>query len=221
MKILVFAPHADDEILGVGGTIAKYIDEGHEVFICVITSGHPSMFKEELLSSLRKEAIAAHKYLGIRETIFLDFPAVMLNEVPKFQINQKIQEIIGNIIPNVVYIPHFGDMHNDHTIVSQACMVALRPINNHKVEEVYSYETLSETEWNLPHSSNTFLPNTYVNISKYINKKITAIEYFNTQIKDFPHPRSSKAIISLANLRGSTIGVEAAEAFSLIRKISS
>ena len=84
---------------------------------------------------------------------------------------------------------------------------------------VYSYETLSETEWNIPHTTNVFIPNTFVNISKYLKTKKTAMSYFSTQLKDFPHPRSIKAIESLANLRGATIGVEAAEAFCLIRKI--
>jgi len=219
MKVLVVAPHADDEVLGVGGTIAKYIDEGHEVYVCVMTIGHPSMFSQEVLNKLRIEAIDAHKFLGIKDTLFLEFPAVMLSEVPKHEVNKKINEVIDNVQPDIVFIPHFGDMHLDHYIVSQAVMVGVRPIKEHKILEVYSYETLSETEWNIPHVTNAFMPNTYIDITNYLDKKKKAMGCFTTQLAEFPHPRSLEAIESLAKLRGSTIGVRAAEAFCLVRRI--
>ena len=219
MKVLVVAPHADDEVLGVGGTIAKYIDEGNEVYVCVITTGHPSMFPQEVLDKLRNEAIESHKFLGVKQTYFLDLPAVMLSEVPKHEVNQKINGVIDEVQPDVVFIPHFGDMHLDHYIVSQASMVGVRPIKNHRILEVYSYETLSETEWNIPHVTNAFIPNTYIDITDYLDKKKIAMEHFTTQLTEFPHPRSIEAIESLAKLRGSTIGVKAAEAFCLVRRI--
>lgn len=219
MKVLVVAPHADDEVLGVGGTIAKYIDEGHEVYVCVMTTGHPSMFSQEILDKLRLEAIATHKFLGVKDTFFLDLPAVMLSEVPKYKVNKKINEVIDNVQPDIVFIPHFGDMHLDHYIVSQAAMVGVRPIKEHKIIEVYSYETLSETEWNIPHVANAFIPNTYIDVTDYLDKKKKAMEHFTTQLTEFPHPRSIETIESLAKLRGSTIGVRAAEAFCLVRRI--
>ncbi|KIL43760.1 PIG-L deacetylase family protein [Jeotgalibacillus campisalis] len=219
MNVLVVAPHADDEVLGAGGTIAKYVDEGHDVYVAVVTSGHPSMFPEDFLKMLRSEALASHNCLGIKETFFLEFPAVMLSEIPKHEINKKINTIIDEVKPDIVYIPHYGDMHLDHFIVSQATMVGVRPIKVHKVLEVYSYETLSETEWNVPHVTNVFIPNAFVNVSNYLDKKIKAMSYFKTQLTTFPHPRSLEAITSLAKLRGSTIGVNAAEAFCLIRRI--
>ena len=219
MNILVIAPHADDEVLGVGGTISKYIDEGHDVYVCVMTTGHNAMFSQEILSKLRLEAIKSHRYLGIKKTYFLDLPAVMLSEIPKYEVNEKISNVVDEILPNIVFIPHFGDIHLDHFIVSQAAMVSVRPIKKHKVMEIYSYETLSETEWNVPHVANVFMPNTYIDITKYIEKKKMAMKYYSTQLTEFPHPRSIEAIDSLAKLRGSTIGVKSAEAFCLIRRI--
>ena len=219
MNVLVVAPHADDEILGVGGTIAKYINEGHNVYVCIATCGHPSMFSQDVLDKLRCEAKDSHSYLGIKETFFLELPAVLLSEIPKHEVNKKINDVIDNVKPDVVFIPHFGDMHLDHSIVSQSVMVGVRPIKKHKAMDVYSYETLSETEWNIPHMSNAFIPNTYVDISNYLDRKVKALSYFTTQLNDFPHPRSLEAIESLAKLRGSTIGVKAAEAFCLIRRI--
>ena len=143
----------------------------------------------------------------------------MLSEVPKHEVNKKINGVIDEVQPDVVFIPHFGDMHLDHYIVSQAAMVGVRPIKDHRILEVYSYETLSETEWNIPHVTNAFIPNTYIDITGYLDNKKTAMEHFTTQLTEFPHPRSIEAIESLAKLRGSTIGVKAAEAFCLIRKI--
>jgi LmbE family N-acetylglucosaminyl deacetylase len=219
MNILVFAPHADDEILGVGGTIAKYVAEGHNVFVCVVTCGHPSMFPAEFLKNLRSEALEAHRFLGVRETLFLEFPAVMLHEVPVYKVNEAMGKVVKDIKPRVVFIPHYGDIHIDHGLVSKAAMVAVRPVGEEKVLEVYSYETLSETEWNMQNAGNVFLPDTWVDISKYINKKINAMSMFSTQVYKFPHPRSLEALRSLAKLRGSTVGVKAAEAFSCIRRI--
>lgn len=219
MNVLVVAPHADDEILGVGGAIAKYIDEGHDVYVCIVTSGHPSMFSRESIEQVRLETKSAHQYLNIKKTYFLGLPAVMISEVPKYEINQKISNVVDEVKPNVVFLPHFGDMHFDHSLVSQSTMVAVRPIKEHKVLEVYSYETLSETEWNIPHVRNVFTPNTYIDISEYFNIKLKAMSFFKTQLKDFPHPRSLEAIKALAKLRGSTINADFAEAFCLIRKI--
>lgn len=219
MKILVIAPHADDEILGVGGTIAKYVEEGHQVDVCVVTVGTTPMFSEEVIKGIRKEALAAHSLLGVSRSIFLELPAVKLSEVPKYEINAKISKVVAEVEPDIVYIPHFGDMHLDHYLVAQASMVAVRPINGSKIKKVYSYETLSESEWNTPHAMNSFIPNTYVSISNQLESKKKAMECYQSQLYSFPHPRSLEAIEALARLRGSTVGVEAAEAFCLLRSI--
>lgn len=213
------APHADDEVLGAGGTIARHIGQGDEVHVCIVTVGHPSMYPQELLDEIRRETMAAHEYLGVTNTIFLELPAVMLNQIPVPELNKRVYDVIDELRPTVVLIPHFGDMHLDHGIVSRSVMVGVRPINGHRVLEVYSYETLSETEWNIPHSRNAFMPNTFVDISDYLETKIEAMRCIRTQLRSFPHPRSLEAIESLARLRGSTIGVDAAEAFCLIRRI--
>lgn len=219
MKILVIAPHADDEVLGVGGTIARYAEEGHQVYVCVVTVGQVPMFPQDVILAIREEALAAHDLLGVQESIFLELPAVLLSEVPKYEINGKLSEVVSRVKPDIVYIPHFGDMHLDHALVAQAAMVAVRPINGCTVREVYSYETLSESEWNTPHATNSFIPNTYVDISKQLEKKEKAMVCYQSQLKEFPHPRSVKAIQALACLRGSTVGINAVEAFCMLRKI--
>lgn len=219
MNILVIAPHADDEILGVGATMAKHINDGDKVFVCITTRGTEPLFKESYMEQLRDETLKAHGALGVAKTFFLEYPAVMLEQVPRHEINQKIFSVIEEVKPDIVYMPHFGDMQKDHQIIADSTMVSIRPKYDHRIKEVYAYETLSETEWNNPHSSNAFLPNMYNDVSGFLDKKLDAMKCFKSQLADFPNPRSLEAIEALAKYRGSTINCKAAEAFMLIRKI--
>ena len=219
MKELYFAPHPDDEILGCGGTMAKHIKNGDEVYVCVVTKGVEPLFNKNVIEQTRAEQRSAHEYLGVKETVYLDFPAVMLEEEHRYIINQRILEVVDRIKPDNVYIPHFGDMQKDHAIVSESVLVAVRPKYAFKVKRVYSYETLSETEWNIPHVTNAFLPNYYIDISDTLSDKLNALAKFQSQISDFPNPRSLEAAEALAKLRGSTILTSAAEAFCLVREI--
>jgi LmbE family N-acetylglucosaminyl deacetylase len=217
MQILVFAPHNDDEVLGVGGTIAKYVSNNHNVYICEVTKSS----SEERLKLLREEASKAHEILGVRKTYFLDFPVVRLKEVPLIDINASFTEVVNEVRPDIVFIPHKGDMHMDHYVVSHSAMVAMRPIRGLRVKEIYAYETLSETEWNIPSVENAFIPNVWNDITDFIEIKKQAMSCYQSQIQEPPHPRSNEIIETLARLRGSTIGVPYAESFMLVRKIFS
>ena len=214
MKILIFAPHNDDEVLGVGGTMARFAKEGHEVYVCEVTSDK----NPQVVAMLKNEAKRAHKTLGVKDTYFLELPVIELKGVPVAEINKKVLDITRNICPDIIFIPHKGDMHRDHYEVSMAVMVAVRPVNLPNLKAVYAYETLSETEWNIPTAENLFVPNVWVDITGYIDKKIEAMKCYESQIKDFPNPRSEKAIRALAEYRGSTICKNSAEAFMLIRQ---
>lgn len=219
MKVLVIAPHPDDEILGVGGTMRKRYEAGDEVYVCIVTKAYEPLFPSAVTEQSRAEAREADKLVGAKETIFLDFPAVMLETVPRYEFNGKIGDVIAKIKPDEVYIPHRGDMQLDHQMVVDAAMVALRPKYEHKVCRIYAYETLSETGWNIPNTTNEFIPNVYEDISDYIDKKVEAMEIFKTQLAEYPNARSIGAIKALAQYRGSTVSVNAAEAFTLIREI--
>ena len=220
MNVLVIAPHDDDEVLGVGGTIAKHVSKGDRVYVCIVTSGTEPLFYKADMAVLARETKRVHDFLGVSHTYFLGFPAAMLEDVPRFQLNQAIMDVIQETKPEIVYLPHFGDMQKDHTLTAEAAMVGLRPKYDHVVREIYAYETLSETEWNIPHSKNVFIPNAFSDISDHLDAKLKALAMYTTQVADFPNPRSVEAVSCLAKLRGSTINVAAAEAFYLIRKIS-
>lgn len=209
MNILVFAPHNDDEILGVGGTIAKYTIQGHDVYVCEVTG------EEGCIE--RHEARHAHRILGVKDAFFLNLPVVDLQNVSRKELNQSFHEIVQRVRPQIAFIPHKGDMHQDHFETAQAAMVALRPIDNPGLKAIYQYETLSETEWNIPSVDNAFIPTAWNDISEYYIHKVKAMCCYNSQIRKFPHPRSLKAMQALAKLRGSTVGCYAAEAFSVVR----
>ena len=219
MKVLVIAPHADDEVLGVGGTIVKRAGEGHEVIVCVVTKGCEPLFREEYASGIQTECRKADAFLGVKETIFLNFPAAMLEEVPRYKLNEGICSVIQRVKPDEVYIPHRGDMQLDHKMVTDAAMVALRPKYAHRVSRVYCYETLSETGWDVPNTVNDFIPTVYEDVTDTIDRKLEAMGCFQSQIADFPAARSLEAVEALARFRGATVGVKAAEAFMLVREI--
>ena len=213
MIILVIAPHNDDEVLGVGGTIAKYSSEGHQVIVCEVTSGDPKLWK-----IIYGEAIEAHKVLGVTEFRCLNIPVVNMRNIDTKQLKKAFETMIQEVKPNIVFIPHKGDMHVDHQTTSQAVMVALRPYNNPQLKAIYSYETLSETEWNIPSVDNAFIPDTWNDITNFIDKKKKAMECYASQLQKFPNPRSIEAIDALARLRGSTVGFQYAESFMTIRQ---
>lgn len=219
MNILIVAPHPDDEVLGCGGTIAKYVSQGHDVFVCVVTKGCEPLFAKDEVNKVRQECHEADKFLGVREIIFLDFPAAMLEKVERYKLNDALVNTIQDIKPDVVYIPHRGDMQLDHKMVVDAAMVALRPKYKHVVKKIYAYETLSETGWDVPNVTNEFIPNAYRDISEFLEKKIKAMEIFTTQLSAYPAARSLGAVKALAMYRGATVNVDAAEAFSIVREI--
>ncbi|HIK03576.1 MAG TPA: PIG-L family deacetylase [Trichormus sp. M33_DOE_039] len=215
MKILVIAPHLDDEVLGVGGTMARFAADGDEVYVVTITQGHT----QAVIEQDKQEALAAHKLLGVKETIFLSLPAAGLDSVPHSDVNQQLIQVYKQVEPDRLFIPFTGDIHLDHQIVFLSSLVAARPINNFAPKAIYCYETMSETNWNAPYITPNFVPNVFVDISDYLETKLQAMQMYASQIKPFPHERSEEALRALAILRGSTVGKFAAEAFYLVREI--
>jgi len=219
MKVLVIAPHPDDEVLGCGGTMLKHVSEGDEVYLCVVTKAYPPDWPEDEIKERRDEVVRANKILGIKKTYFLDLPTVKLDTIPQKELNEAIAKVVNKLRPEIVYIPHGGDVNNDHRLVFEAAMVAIRPKPALAIKKVLCYETLSETEWAAPLAENAFMPNVYVDISGVLATKLKAMSEYKSELKEFPHPRSLEAISALAKVRGATTGVEAAEAFMLMREI--
>lgn len=222
-NILVVAPHADDEVLGCGGTIAKHVRSGDNVYVAIMTNasvGAPELFSAETVDSVRDEAIESHKILGIKETKFYELPAPQLEQYPQYKIANVINSLIKEKNIHTMYIPHKGDLHLDHGAIYNACLVAARPLPGQSVRHIYAYETLSETEWGHPTVEAVFIPR-YFNVltDEDFALKIKAMECFESQLKAFPNSRSIEAINHLASLRGAYVGANKAESFDIIRSI--
>ncbi|MGN6602887.1 MAG: PIG-L deacetylase family protein [Ginsengibacter sp.] len=221
-NVLIIAPHPDDEVLGCGGIIKKLTSLEKKIYVLVMTNafiGASELFSEEGIKIVRREALQAHKILGVKETFFADFPAPKLDTYPTYKMANYISALLQQLNIDTLFIPHRGDIHLDHKRVYEASLVASRSQGNYSVHEIYAYETLSETEWAAPFPEDNFIPNVFVNIENEIEYKIKSFECYKTQIKIFPHPRSVEGIDVLSKHRGSVVSIKAVEAFSLIRQI--
>lgn len=220
MRVLVIAPHPDDEVLGVGGTMARLAQAGHEVIVAIVTRGDPSMFDPAFIARGRQEAAEANRLLGVREVISLEgFPAALIDTLPQARLNEAFGRLFRDVRPAWLFIPFVGDLHQDHRLIFDSLLVAARPMRGQWIEAIYAYETLSETNWNAPLLSPGFAPNSFFDISDFLAVKLKAMSQYQSQLKPPPHERSLEALEALARLRGATIGVQAAEAFVLVRAI--
>lgn len=225
-KILIIAAHPDDEVLGCGGTIAKLTKRGDKVFCLFLGSGKGSRFldkqspelkKEQL--TLRKEAAAVAKILGIGKIFFEDFPDQQYDTVPFLNIVKAIEKIKNTIKPDIVFTHHYGDLNLDHRLTFQAVITATRPLQNESVKSIYSFEIASATEWGSYNKENYFIPNIFMDIADTFNKKIQALKAYKTEIRNYPHPRSIESLEIIAKRWGTVVGKEKIEAFELIREI--
>lgn len=217
MNVLIFAPHRDDEIIGVGGTLLKRKAAGDRVAVCIVTA-REGMELPPSTKKLHEEMKKAHAFCGVDEYIGFPFWANNLENVPRGELNKAFFDAIVKTQPDEVYLPFWGDMQKDHQIVTDAAMVALREKYDHPVKRIYAYETLSETAINLPTENYAFIPNVFEDISDYLEDKKTALSYFHSQVHPFPDLRSLETVEALAKFRGATVNVKAAEAFMLIRE---
>ena len=211
------APHPDDEILGLGGTMKKLSDHGHNVVVLLVAGHLPPLYSEEVFVEHKKQALEAHKIVGVKESIFLEIPATFVKDETVADLNGKIYKVVQSVKPNVVFMP-FPDRHIDHKLIFESTLVATRPLKDGKnIELVAAYETLSETHWNAPYIEPNFVPNFVIDISMHIDKKIEALKCYKSQITLDEGPRSIKSIKSLATFRGTQSGFDYGEAFYIIR----
>ncbi|WP_299281889.1 PIG-L deacetylase family protein [uncultured Tateyamaria sp.] len=217
--VLVVAPHPDDEILGVGGTMARLARAGHNVHVAVVTSGQPPRFDAAQIATVRAEAAAAHGQLGIAQTHWLDFPAAELAEHPHGALNAGLGDLIRTMDPHTVFAPHPGDIHMDHQLTFLSTLVASRPHQARYPTTILAYETLSETNWNAPYLTPPFVPNVFIDITDTLEDKLAAFACFASQVRAAPHERSIESLRALATLRGATVHRAAAEGFVLVRAV--
>ena len=216
-RMLVVAPHPDDEVLGAGGTISRFAAGGGEVSILTVAAHMPPLFTEAVHQQTVREAKKAHALLGVKESIFLDKPAVLLGSIPVHELNGMILDVVKRVAPDVLLVPYY-DRHVDHRQIFDACMVASRPVGfGTKIGLVAAYETLSETHWNAPHLEPNFTPSWVVDITGFVDRKIEAMQCYESQIHPYPAPRSAEALRALALFRGSQAGFGYGEGYHVLR----
>lgn len=214
-RLVVIAPHPDDETLGAGGTIARMAAEGTEVSVLIVSGHLPPLYPQSVFDTTRQEADAAMALLGVATTEFLEIPATKVHERPVAEVNGAISGFVREREPEMVLIP-FPDRHIDHRVIFDASVVACRPVHPGAPRVVLAYETLSETHWNVPGIEPAFVPEAFVDISAFIEAKERALRCYASQIDSAPS-RSVEACRALARFRGSQNGYEHAEAFKVVR----
>jgi len=218
--VLVVAAHADDEALGCGGTIARHVEEGDAVHLVLMADGVNSRretsetdFARRIEASKRAQSI-----LGISSSQSLELPDNQMDSAPLLEIVQKLEPILEEIQPSVVYTHHYGDLNIDHRLTHVAVMTVCRPVPGSSVREIYGFEVLSSTEWATQQGS-PFLPNYFVDITQQLQTKLYALEAYAEEMRKTPHSRSMAHVEVLAHHRGYSVGVDAAEAFEVYRII--
>lgn len=224
-RVLVIAPHADDETIGMGGTIARHVQGGDQVTVAVVTghgddAPHP-LWPCSLWDRIRGEARAAMAVLGVDEIVFEEVPAALVREQPLWKLNRTTGGLVERVQPDILYVPFPYDLHADHRAVFHSLSVAWRPSSpiGRRIREVHCYEVQSETHWNIPYVEPGFLPTLWVDIGDTLETKLQALGCYESQIRPAPDARSIEAVRALAIWRGSLVSMPAAEAFVTVRAL--
>jgi LmbE family N-acetylglucosaminyl deacetylase len=204
--------------------MARHIDRGDSVHVIFVADGigsrkTVSAERERLLAERREAAIKAASIIGCERPHFLDYPDQRLDTIALLDITQSIEALLVTIQPHIIYTHHGDDLNADHRLVSEATMTAVRPVPGQQVVAVYGFETLSSTEWVFQSRGTGFRPNRFVGVEATLGRKLDALHAYGGEMRDFPHPRSYETVAALAKLRGSTVGLAAAEAFTVLREI--
>lgn len=225
-KILIFAAHPDDDILGCGGLISKYSNSS-EIRVVFIGEGSSCRFSKNKLDSKivkdeikqrNQSGIKALNHLGVNNFHFHNLPCGRFDEIPLIEINQILESEIIKFKPDSIFTHSKNDANNDHKIIYKSSIIATRPGSKFLVKNLFTYEILSSSEWNF---GDSFLPNYFVELSEFdIRKKIDSMMEYKTEILQYPYPRSEEGIITLAKLRGMQSFCQYAEAFKSIRIIN-
>ena len=220
MNVLIVAAHADDEVLGCGGSIARHVARGDIVNVIYMADGVTSRSQIDKVALKQRQVAAekAQKILGINSAYYLGFPDNKMDTLSILDVVKSLEEIIQEFNPESIYTHHYGDLNVDHRVTHQAVMTACRPLPGSSVKQIYTFEVMSSTEWASP-GSLPFLKNYFVDISAFMDIKQEALNAYALEMRKAPHSRSIENIMFQARHNGPCVGIEAAEAFMLMRYI--
>jgi LmbE family N-acetylglucosaminyl deacetylase len=219
MRVLVVAAHPDDEILGVGGTVAAHVDRGDQVQLAIMCGGGSVRYAKDDTSQIHAEAHKAASTLGVTDLVLGSLPDQRLDVLPISQVASEIESLVHAWKPQTIYSHFCGDINRDHRVLAEAVMVAARPYAAPFVQEILMYETPSSTEWGMPQLSPSFQPNFFVDITQTLEKKVRAFACYSAEVCPEPHPRSLTAVRDRARYWGSLVNRHAAEPFVAVRSL--
>ncbi len=219
-NVIVVSTHPDDEMLGVGGTLLKHAENNDSITWLIVTNIFENQgFSKERVVSRQQEIEVVAKGIGAKSVVKLDFPTMSLDSGSLKELIPAIAEVFQKYKPNIIYTLNRSDVHSDHRITFDAVFSCTKSFRFPFIEKVLMYECISETEFAPALAECVFIPNYFVDISKYIDKKIELMSVYESEMEEHPFPRSNKNIKALATFRGATAGVEYAEAFHLLKYI--
>jgi len=221
VKVLVLAAHPDDEVLGMGGTLCLHAAErGDEVRVVCVTDGSSSQYpgNAEVRTQKNEEAQRAARVLGVEDYVHLDLPDMRLDTLAHVDLNHVVEQHVREVSAEVVYTPH-PDVNLDHRVLFDSVAVATRPTPGQAVRRLLTYAPTSSTEWT-PAATNWFVPNWFVDVTATLERKLEAFACFETERRDYPHPRNDRALRAHAEFYGASVGCEYAEPFVLIRNVA-
>lgn len=218
-RILVVAAHPDDEALGCGATLVCWADAGAHVEAVFMTDGESARAGGRHRAGARREAAErAAAILGVADLAFHDFPDNRMDTVPLLDVVQAVESHVERVRPEVVLTHHTGDLNVDHERTAHATWTACRPLPGASVRELLAFEVLSSTDWGAP-AAGRFAPQLYVDVTETFERKLRVLEAYESEMRAPPHARSIEAVQTLARYRGTSVGLELAEAFEIVRAI--
>lgn len=213
-RVLVIAAHPDDEVLGCGGAIGLHRDKGDAVTVVIATRGRSAEDSQSGQPQFTYTA-AAMKVLDVPDFRFLGFPDQRMDTFGLTDIITPLEAVVREVRPKIVYCQYGGDINHDHNVLFRAALVALRPQEDY-IQSILTFDTASSTEWAYPR---TFIPDTWLDITQSLDRKIAAMACYEPELRDFPHPRSCEALRHRAAAFGTMCCLPAAEIFMTVRRV--
>ena len=223
-RVLVIAAHPDDEVLGMGGTIARLVKELIVVDVLIVTDGSSSQYRDsdhltEIIEAKKLETRNCADVLGVRDIYYSGLSDMKLDCTPHIDINKAIELVIDKVQPDTVFTHFWGDVNMDHQNVYKSTLVTVRPLMGQVVKELYCYRVPSSTEWTPNKADTMFMPNYFVDIEQYAEQKYKAFACYSTELRDYPHPRSVQYLRETDKVAGLRVGMQATEEFVMLRKL--
>jgi N-acetylglucosamine malate deacetylase 1 len=219
-SVLVVAVHPDDETLGCGGTLLKHKANGDEIHWLIATDIKESEgVNRDVVKKREEEINKVKKLFDFSSVNKLGLSTTKVDEYSTSDLISKISSVINEVKPDIIYLPFNGDVHSDHKHIFDAAYSCTKSFRYPFIKKIYMMETLSETEFSLSTKEDSFVPNVFVDISEYMDRKIEAMKIYESEMGDHPFPRSERNLRALATYRGATSRCNYAESFMLIKEI--